>query len=671
MTMQISAYNKRRNSMLTRWFHRVGPRLWLLLMSIPCILEAATPETINQYRYTYELAKDAIKSNDEVAFKAHYQALSGYPLTVYLDYQRAAKQLSVLKQQPSQTDSAKIDNAHEFVSRFIHEHADTYLGDKLHREYVDTLAETQRWQQLVHWYRPSMRKRSTHCRWLEARIALNDLTALSEVAKVWTQPSSLPASCDTLFARWMESPFFKEDTVWKRYVLAVTASNNRLARYLSSLLPSSYDYYIELAQALAKAPNTIAQYTRFSTHSPEMQDLIVYGVKQLARIAPEDALYHWRHYEALHIFDLDRITDTKSYLATRLIREGQGEIVEQMLAVSPSLRRPGTIEGLIRAQLKEQRWENIIATIALLPLPLKESHRWQYWQTRANEQLGLAGTDTYLELAQSRSFYGFLAADKLGLNYRFDTEPLVYSQTAYDRASAISDFIRAKELWLSGHYGEAYAEWYYGLTRLEEDEITAAAALARDWGWHDRAINAMIAGKHWSHLDVRFPLAFEDAFAKAAEDTKLHPELLFAVARQESAMTEGAVSSAGARGLMQLMPATARQTAEKLGISHRTEDLFDAEHNIRLGSRYLHELFEQFDHNRILATAAYNAGPHRVEKWISDTAKELPFDVWIETIPFKETRGYVQNVLTYSVIYSYRMGNPTLLVTRNEAKTKL
>ena len=231
--------------------------------------------------------------------------------------------------------------------------------------------------------------------------------------------------------------------------------------------------------------------------------------------------------------------------------------------------------------------------------------------------------------------------------------------------------IRAKELWLTDRKSEAYAEWFYGLNKLSASELAAAGVLADSWGWHDRAINAMIAGKHWNHLGLRFPLAYETHVRQAAKTTALEPEFIFAIARQESAMAATAKSSAGARGLMQLMPATARYTARKHGIHHQTDDLYRPEHNISLGSRYLDELVNKYQGNRILAAAAYNAGPHRVKKWQANTGNALPYDVWIETIPFKETRGYVQNVLTFAVIYSHRLGKPEALITPTEAKHKL
>jgi len=161
-------------------------------------------------------------------------------------------------------------------------------------------------------------------------------------------------------------------------------------------------------------------------------------------------------------------------------------------------------------------------------------------------------------------------------------------------------------------------------------------------------------------------LAYKKEIDLAAHKTKMDANLIYAVARQESAFSEKARSSAGAMGLMQLMPSTAKQTARKAGVPYKRNDLYSANTNVHLGSQYLNQLLQKYDGNRILATAAYNAGPHRVNKWLKDKG-DINFDVWIETIPFKETRGYVQNVLAYSVIYAHRLGKSGTMITEKEA----
>ena len=227
----------------------------------------------------------------------------------------------------------------------------------------------------------------------------------------------------------------------------------------------------------------------------------------------------------------------------------------------------------------------------------------------------------------------------------------------------LPEFSRAKELIEIGHLQRAHKEWQFAVNKLDQQGLMALARVANDWGWHNRAIRTIIDANHWNDLSIRFPMPYEKSFGKAASTVKLPSSWLFAIARQESAFSEKAKSSAGARGLMQLMPATAKQTARKIGLKSRGNSLYDPEFNIKLGSSYLSMMHDRFKKNRALATAAYNAGPHRVDRWIK-SAVALPIDAWIETIPYDETRRYVKNVLAFDAIYQYKLGekNPKLFL---------
>lgn len=158
---------------------------------------------------------------------------------------------------------------------------------------------------------------------------------------------------------------------------------------------------------------------------------------------------------------------------------------------------------------------------------------------------------------------------------------------------------------------------------------------------------------------MRFPLAHRQSFHGAARDYNLDVNWVYALARQESAFQPDAQSHRGAFGLLQLLPATARETAQQAGLSFNgITTLLDPEANIRLGSAHLSSLLERFDNNRILATAAYNAGEYRVSQWIDEDSRDLASDIWVETMPYHETRQYVRNVMAYTVIYGYRRGEP-------------
>lgn len=182
-------------------------------------------------------------------------------------------------------------------------------------------------------------------------------------------------------------------------------------------------------------------------------------------------------------------------------------------------------------------------------------------------------------------------------------------------------------------------------------------------GWADLAIDAANHVKAWDIVDLRFPEAFAEDFANAAANNQVDSVELMAIARRESAFYPRAQSDVGARGLMQLMPGTAKQVAKHLGLPYRRMRLFDPDYNVTLGSHYYQSLLERFDGHRPKALAGYNAGPHRVDRW---SQREIPIDQWIDSLPFRETREYVRAVLAYTVIYRARAGESGKLLTQKE-----
>ena len=205
---------------------------------------------------------------------------------------------------------------------------------------------------------------------------------------------------------------------------------------------------------------------------------------------------------------------------------------------------------------------------------------------------------------------------------------------------------------------------------MSDAEIVASARIADNNGLHHLAILAMAkANNYKDDMPLRFPLANSQHVLAAAKKQKIEPAWVFAITRQESAFAASARSSVGALGLMQLMPATAHQVAKqnKLPYKHKNE-LLKTDVNIKLGTGYLKHLLETHQGSMVLATAAYNAGPSRVKLWLNNR-NTLEADQWIETIPFAETRDYVQNVMTYLGIYRQRLGeNGTLEALTSQIK---
>lgn len=621
-------------------------------------------KNLSDQRYNYELAKSALANDDLEKFEQHYALLGDYPLVPYLDYTLLKNRLNLLE----------LDK----INLFLEAHKDSFLETRLREQLLYTLAVKKRWSDFKQYYRDGTRSKVLRCYALYARLLDRDTEVGAEIAELWSQGKSHPKPCDPLFSAWRREGGLTQEIVWKRFDAAMENGNRGLARYISSLMDEKYKAYAELYKKVDGYPYTIRKNRLYEEQSLPMQQIIAHGIKRYSRFNPKDALVQWEKYEAQQLFPTEISTDAKRYIASRLVRKGELELAEQLISQSRELRDNAVLESFLRESLKQQQWTKVVQWLDMLEPEEQESDRWLYWRGRAQQELAItespfgSANDIFAKVAQNRSFYGFMASDILDRAYSLRHVPSDVSASTLLIVENQPAMRRARELWLLGSQAEAKAEWIFATRGMESQELIAAGSLARQWGWYNSGIITTISGNLWDHLSLRFPLAYQEEFTKVASSTNLETSLIMAVARQESAFAVQARSSAGAMGLMQLMPQTARQTARLTGVKHTDSDLFNPEHNILLGSHYLSQLLQQYDGNRILAAAAYNAGPHRVDRWIKNNPQDVPFDIWIETIPFKETRGYVQNVLAFKVIYDYRMGIlESSLITEKEALKKL
>lgn len=628
--------------------------------------EASAPtdaaDLLADQRALYLEARDALSKRQMKRYEQLSESLADYPLMPYLTYRELTRTLP--RAEPEQ------------ISRFVSEHEGSYLARQLQRQWLKTLARQGRWEQYLSAYRGDLGDTDLQCYALQARLKQGDTGVLEEVDALWNVAHSQPEACDPLFAAWMKAGRLTGEIAWDRHSKAVQARNLTLASYIARQMPEAEQRLAHLLREVDRHPQVLTQNHRFRHQSAAMQTIISHGLRRLARQDAVKALELWRGYDAQQLFpDAERLV-TQETIARRLIDQGHREHADRLLATIPTLSGTDLAESIIRDALRQLDWARAYTWLNQLPPEEQDSERWRYWRARLIEELDLKNTgpearDLYAAVAATRSFYGFLSADKLGFEYRLLDQPAEVSEATLRSVENLPALKRARELLLIGDINNASREWYYTVPSLEKAQILAAGKLAERWGWHRKGIQAMASARFWDDLEVRFPLAYQELVKTAAEATSIHPHLLFAIARQESAFMAHARSPAGALGLMQLMPATARQTAQRAGVPYRRADLLSPDTNITLGSRYLHELLNEFNGNRILATAAYNAGPYRVKQWLKDGEQKLPYDVWIETIPFRETRGYVQNVLSYSVIYGYRMGEKSPFITAEEARVRL
>lgn len=619
----------------------------------PAPLQA--PDDLQLQRSQFAAAEEALDDRRFATFRQIVAKLEDYPLLPYLEYRELRRRLYLFPY-------AEVDG-------FLQQYQDTYIGDLMTREWLETLAQQGHWSDYRKYFpRADLDSDELTCFFLRARLKTGDDSALAEVTGLWNVGRSQPKACDPLFRVWMDRGYLTDDIAWERHSKAIAQGNISLARYVARKMSPQLKPLADLYDEVDRHPERLRQEQRFSSQTARMHEIILHGFRRYARRDPLEALELWEHYDAAHYFPAEDRDRTQEYLITHLTVEGQMAAAQRLLKQMEKISSSELIAWLVRDALRDQDWQRAYDSIQLFPAEEEESERWLYWRARALEHLDRSDPEygtaqqIYSRLALTRNFYGFLAADILGRDYTLVDRPANPPAQALDSVRNLPGMRRARELLNLNRVVEARREWFYATRGFEAPDLLAAAKLAERWGWYRKSIQSMIEARYWDDLELRFPLAYRDAVNDASASTDIEPTLLFAIARQESAFAADARSPAGAMGLMQLMPSTARRTARSIGVKYRYWDLIDPMQNLRLGSRYLHQLLNQFNGNHILAAAAYNAGPERVKEWLSDKDQGLPYDIWIETIPYRETRGYVQNVLAFSVIYGYRLGKQITLL---------
>ncbi|MBB5210579.1 transglycosylase SLT domain-containing protein [Microbulbifer hydrolyticus] len=620
-------------------------------------------------------ARLAIAQNDQRRLKQLKRELKDYPLLPYIDYWAISKKLSRLP--------------YEDIDAFLDAYDGTAIGDWMRIRVLRELGSRERFRAYLKYYRPEQIQRTQlRCYYVDALSRHGDKQeAYKLIEELWTVGASQPKECDPAFSRWMSDGGLTQDRAWKRHALSVRSGNLDLASYIARSLDKGRRGRAELMRSVYREPDQILDFDRFTKKNPEYRDIVTIGLRRLASRDAEKTSQAWQRYSASYLFSDEERDEFLRYLALQFARQDDQQGLETLIRSNPGFFDLRTSEWLIRQSLREMDWAQVEFWIDQLPQDDQSLDRWLYWRARAiSEQLAASGKKDpariaqmeklYQKAAAERSYYGFLASDTLGKDYSFVDRPAPITPELVDKVAALPGMQRAEELQAIGEFYHARREWDYATDAMSTEELMTAGKVASAWGWYHKSIQSILAADYLDDLELRFPLAFSDIVSDVAgrmgKKTALDSYLVLAVARQESHFSHDAKSHAGAMGLMQLLPSTARATARKAGVPYRRSwDLLNPSTNISLGAYYLNSLLNRFDNNRFLAAAAYNAGPTRVSHWLKDTNKKLPFDVWIETIPYSETRKYVQNVLSYSVIYAYRSGDKAQLLRKNEAEAKL
>jgi soluble lytic murein transglycosylase len=596
-------------------------------------------DKIQQQRFIK--AEKLVQKSTSIQYKSLYNHLHYYPLQPYLDQKRLLNNI-------------RLSNAAE-INEFLFEYKGTPLDWPLRKKWLKYLAKKKQGLLFLQAYKPTKNAELT-CQHLKFGLAsgLPESIVLPQVTKLWQVGKSQNKACDPLFERWQKAGYRTNDVVWKRISLAADGGKHTLIPYLTKLLPPEQQYLAKLWHKIRRDPSRVGKLKYFPNKSARETEILAYGLKRLIWRQPDKAISSYKEAQENFTFTpaQQQQINEKFALALSAKNHQQAQVWLDKLELS-SLNK-NMLQWRLSQALKQQDWQRLIVDLKLLPSEYKDDLQWKYWYGRALIATDAVERGQYLlqELANERHYYGFLAASYLQTPVSMQHKPLAFSLAEKRRVITYPAAKRAFEFYHLGRYYQARSEWNYLISQLTNREKLIAAKVANENQWFDRTIFTLAKVGYLDDVGLRFPKAFDEEINRHANKEKIAPAWAFAIARRESSFMTDAHSPAGARGLMQLMPNTAKSL--KKGKINRNY-LLNADNNIQLGTRYLKKLLDRNSGNQVLATAAYNAGPHRVKSWLKNL-KSIPADIWIETIPFKETRNYVKSVLAYQEIYQHEPG---------------
>lgn len=612
--------------------------VWLLI----CGYSTTTIAGTQWQRDTYQDALKALKQGKLEKFQQLSSGLTDYSLYPYLRYK-------FLNSRLSRINPVEIEH-------FFKNYSDLPDAKKLRKRWLNLLASQKRWQEFLNFY-TSQNDPKLQCLQLQARINTNNTTYLLEdIRSQWLAGHSLPDECDPAFKMLYQSNLMDDDLIWQRIRLSMEEGKTSLATFLGRRLSPEMKIWQQRWVAMHQNADGL-------TKNPDYEDniyareILIHGLNRLARKNIDKAISRWHVISDQYSFDAQQRAYLQRTLAIRAARKQHALSTELLDQIATADVDNEVFYWRLRTALADNDWSQLKRWLDGFPEDENLRIPWWYWRGRALAATGDEKSAKYLfqKIARERDYYGFLAADRLGIEYQMNHYPLPENPEAKRAFLQTPAIQRAQELHVTGSPYQARREWQNALNRMTQYQMQVAAIVARELGWYDRVIFTLGKAKMYDDLVLRFPVQYKKTLKKYADKRQLDLGWVYGLVRSESAFVEDARSPVGALGLMQVMPATGKDTARRLGWKKfNSKMLLEAENNIPIGSAYLKQMLDRFNGNMILATAAYNAGPHRVKQWLPKDGCIEP-DVWIEQIPFNETRKYVKRVLSYASIYDWRL----------------
>ncbi|MGF1722255.1 murein transglycosylase [Vibrio kyushuensis] len=620
---------------------------------------AQSSSDLSSQRELYQQAQELLDNHQVDQFRLMRSKIASYPLTPYVDYRAFFSELD--SKSPTQ------------VNDFIESYESFPFSYRIRAPYLDLLAKKGDWKTLLEFQTKPPKGETYLCHYYNAHSQVGDKEKAFEGAKkLWLSGGSVADACDPLFDAWDTAGLKTEQLVLERMLLAFKERNSNLMGYLMKQLnsPSAINQAKQM-KSLYRNPESVGVFAKKQKVNSYNQQLSEYALKKLARKDVEKAQKVFDKVVEGQHYTLDKKQELADFIAFRLINTDSEELSKWRDKAIKTTENRSLIERRIRLAIQHVDWQGVQSWAALLPKSYQQDPRWQYWLGRSEIELGDAysGHNRLEKIVGLRNFYSVAAAKEMKQSIQYPVTTITLDKNRIQHHKAA--LARIQELIELDKITAAKSEWRWLLQRSGSKEKEMLAAYASIQRWHHLSVTASISAKMWDNTSIRFPIAHQQWFNLYANKHDIDPITLMSLARQESALDSEARSPVGARGIMQIMPSTAKYTAKKYQLSYQGKnDLYEVGKNIEIGSHYLDGLLERYDNNRIFALAAYNAGPHRVTQWRKRTDEKLDAYAFIESIPFKETRGYVQNILMFETYYRDLMGVDGAFLNEHEVKTK-
>ena len=592
------------------------------------------------------IARDAFRAGDAAKLDKLVPQLEGHVLAPYARYWQL---------------KARIDDADpDAVRRFINDNRDSLLADRLRNDWLKALGKRGTWELFTQEY-PLAREEDTElvCYALQQRTTTQRAEALAEAKRLWFTGSETPDACEPLFDALLEKGMLNERDAWTRFELAADAGNFPLAHRINAKLAAQHQIAPKDLERANRDPELLLSRNEFKGATVNGRELALYALQRAVSRTPRGSLESvagaWRR--------------ARSQLPPGVAHAGNGIIAyaaaRRLAADALAWYREAATAKLsdnqlawkVRAALREQAWDDVLGAVNAMSATQQQDPAWRYWKARALNARGqAAAAHELLEgLAYDVSFYGLLAAEETGVASSVKSEPVLPTPADLADLDSLPSVQRMLKFYQLELRPEALREWIWTIRNFDDRQRLIAAQYALSRGLFDRAINTADTTVQRHDFALRYLAPYKEVVGDAARQAGLDEALVFGLIRQESRFRADAISSAGAVGLMQLMPPTAKWVAKQLGkADYRPSQIGDVATNARFGSFYFKYWLDKFDNLPLLAIAGYNAGPGRAQAWRS--ARPIEGAIYAETIPFNETRDYVKKVLANAMLYARQFG---------------